>query len=113
MIQASPTLLFRYSAITFNGHRIHYDLPYARDVEGYDCLVVQGPAQATLLFNLARSESGLVPRKFQYRGLSPAIAGNELTVCAGTGADSDIYWTQSAPGHVHMEAKTVKPGEPS
>ncbi|ECB6741087.1 protein dehydratase, partial [Salmonella enterica subsp. enterica serovar Panama] len=52
-IEISPTLLFRYSALTFNGHRIHYDYPYATGVEGYSGLVVHGPLQATLLLNLA------------------------------------------------------------
>jgi len=51
-------MLFRYSAITFNGHRIHYDEPYATTVEGYEGLVVHGPLQATLLLNLAAVIAG-------------------------------------------------------
>ena len=52
-VESSPVLLFRYSALTFNGHRIHYDQPYVTGVEGYPGLVVHGPLQATLLLNLA------------------------------------------------------------
>lgn len=102
---ATPsTLLFRYSAITFNGHRIHYDLPYATAEEGYAGLVVHGPLQATLLFNLASTVSGAVPKVFRYRGIAPAIAGNALTVNQGAGEESDRYWTQGPNGTVHMEA---------
>ena len=49
VIRPSAALLFRYSALTFNGHRIHYDAPYARGVEGYPGLIVHGPLQASLL----------------------------------------------------------------
>ena len=69
-IEPSTVLLFRYSALTFNGHRIHYDLPYAREVEDYPNLVVQGPLQATLLINLYTVLGGSVspliaPDRFQ------------------------------------------------
>lgn len=105
-IETPPTLLFRYSAITFNGHRIHYDLPYATGVEGYDGLVVHGPVQATLLLNLAAiSESGGFAR-FSYRGLSPAIAGNRLSICRGAGEESNQFWTESGEGVRHMQAST-------
>jgi 3-methylfumaryl-CoA hydratase len=108
-VATSPVLLFRYSAITFNGHRIHYDLPYATRVEGYAGLVVHGPIQATLLLNLAASEIGMPPQKFDYRGLSPAIAGTDIMVRRGAGAEADTYWTQGQDGAVHMEAKAIPP----
>lgn len=98
----SSTLLFRYSAITFNGHRIHYDLPYAIESEGYEGLVVHGPLQATLLLNLAASQGAGIPLTFRYRGIAPAIAGRELTVRAGI--DGQRLWTQGRSGAVHMEA---------
>src|SRR5438445_249543 len=60
-VDPTPVMLFRYSAITFNGHRIHYDAPYATTVEGYEGLVVHGPLQATLLLNLAAVIGGQVP----------------------------------------------------
>ncbi len=102
-LRTSPVLLFRYSAITFNGHRIHYDHPYATGVEGYDGLVVHGPIQATLLFNLAAAKIGHTPRRFSYRGVAPAIVGGELSVCHGAD-DTTSYWTES-DGHIHMEAR--------
>lgn len=76
----SPTLLFRFSAMTFNGHRIHYDLPYATGVEGYAGLVVHGPMQAVWMLNLAASLLGRLPRRFAYRGLAPLICGQDLAV---------------------------------
>jgi len=77
----SETLLFRYSALTFNTHRIHYDLPYARDVERYRGLVVHGPLIASLLLQLAAEEFGenRVAR-FNFRAVSPAICGEPLTL---------------------------------
>jgi 3-methylfumaryl-CoA hydratase len=74
-IEASSSLLFRYSALTFNTHRIHYDLPYATDVEFYPGLVVHGPLQATILLNLAATLAGSPPRRFAYRGQAPLISG--------------------------------------
>ncbi len=72
-------LLFRYSALTFNTHRIHYDAPYAQEVERYRGLVVHGPLTASLLLGLAARELGENRlRTFQFRGLSPAIAGEPL-----------------------------------
>jgi 3-methylfumaryl-CoA hydratase len=103
-VPTSPVFLFRYSAITFNGHRIHYDEPYATGVEGYDGLVVHGPIQATLLLNLAASQLGRAPARFVYRGTAPAIAGGELLVCRGAGDEANKFWTQSPSGRIHMEA---------
>jgi 3-methylfumaryl-CoA hydratase len=72
-------LLFRYSALTFNTHRIHYDAPYAQTVERYRGLVVHGPLIASLLLQLAAQEVGENRlRTFQFRGLSPAMAGEPL-----------------------------------
>lgn len=75
----SEALLFRYSALTFNSHRIHYDLPYACEVERYRGLVVHGPLIATLFLKLAQRELGdNALTSFAFRGLSPAICGEEL-----------------------------------
>ena len=75
----SSSLLFRFSALTFNTHRIHYDAPYAQAVERYRGLVVHGPLIASLLLQLAASELGANRlRSFAFRGLSPAIAGEPL-----------------------------------
>lgn len=74
-----PRLLFRYSALTFNAHRIHYDAPYAREVERYGGLVVHGPLTASLLLQLAASELGENRlTHFAFRGMSPAIADEPL-----------------------------------
>lgn len=79
MLTPSEPLLFRFSALTFNSHRIHYDLLYAQGEERYFGLVVQGPLIATLLLDLARREFGdNALSHFTYRGLSPAICGEAL-----------------------------------
>ncbi|BBP77445.1 hypothetical protein PHLH7_35490 [Pseudomonas sp. Ost2] len=80
-IEPTPTLLFRYSAVTFNGHRIHYDYPYVTATEGYPGLVVHGPMIATLnlrAFCQAHPEANL--RRFAYRGLRPLIAPQPFEV---------------------------------
>jgi 3-methylfumaryl-CoA hydratase len=86
IITPDEPLLFRYSALTFNSHRIHYDHPYATGVEGYSGLVVHGPLIATLLLDLAAREfgpNGL--RKFTMRAVSPAFAGNPLHLVMRSG----------------------------
>jgi 3-methylfumaryl-CoA hydratase len=89
-IEATPSLLFRYSALTFNGHRIHYDRTYAREVEFYPGLVVHGPLQATFALRLAASLDARRPlRTFAYRGVSPLIEGGHFRVRARpSGADA-------------------------
>ena len=106
-VATTPTYLFRYSAITFNGHRIHYDPDYARDIEGYAGLVVHGPIQATLLLNLAAADLGESPRRLQYRGISPCIAGGTLEVCVGSNTAAGMLWTRTPHGPVHMEAQAT------
>ncbi|MCX5085790.1 MaoC family dehydratase N-terminal domain-containing protein [Streptomyces sp. NPDC056121] len=80
-LRPSPTLLFRYSALTANAHRIHYDAPYVRDVEGYPGLVVHGPLLVQLMLELARREA---PEReihtLSYRLRKPVFAGEQ--VCA-------------------------------
>ncbi|KIP91147.1 MULTISPECIES: MaoC family dehydratase N-terminal domain-containing protein [Pseudomonas] len=77
----SPTLLFRYSAVTFNGHRIHYDWPYVTDTEGYAGLVVHGPLIATLnLRAFCRANPQARLRRFAYRGLRPLVAPEPFEV---------------------------------
>lgn len=78
-INPDPRLLFRFSALTFNTHRIHYDAPYAREVERYRGLVVHGPLMASLLLQMAARELGNNTLKdFTFRAVSPAIAGEPL-----------------------------------
>ena len=92
LVLPGEPLLFRFSALTFNSHRIHYDLPYACGEEGYRGLVVHGPLTATLLLDLARRELGdNALSKFAFRGLSPAICGEVLHLAMrGAGADIEL-----------------------
>ena len=84
-------MLFRYSALTFNTHRIHYDAPYARNVERYRGLVVHGPLTASLLLQLAAGELGNNAFKsFEFRGVSPAIANETLHLVTRKG-DEGAY----------------------
>lgn len=104
-IETPPQLLFRYSALTFNAHRIHYDLPYAQEQEGYSGLVVQGPLQASFLLNLASYHLGRVPNRFSYRGQSPLIAGNAFRAAVKQQDDGSLdCWTQDKDGQINMRA---------
>jgi len=90
-------LLFRYSALTFNSHRIHYDLPYAAGVEGYPGLVVQGPLTASLLLDLCARELGPdALASFAFRARTPAFAGDALHL-VGRRESNEI--TLAALGH--------------
>ena len=92
VLTPDPVLLFRFSALTFNGHRIHYDQPYATGAEGYAGLVVHGPLQAILMLNLAARVLGRTPARFRYRGQAPLIAGRSVIVeaFAGEGRAVDL-----------------------
>ena len=80
-VTPTSTLLFRYSAVTFNGHRIHYDWPYATETEGYPGLVVHGPLMATLnLRAFCRANPQASLRHFAYRGVRPLIAPHPFEV---------------------------------
>ncbi|KUO16414.1 hypothetical protein [Streptomyces dysideae] len=78
-VRIEPTLLFRFSALTYNAHRIHYDRDYATDVEGYPALVVHGPLQAVLLADaVARFFPCRAVRSFEFRALAPAFDDHDL-----------------------------------
>ncbi|MNM37287.1 hypothetical protein D3C81_480200 [compost metagenome] len=80
-VQPTPTLLFRYSAVTFNGHRIHYDWPYVTEKEGYPGLVVHGPLIATLnLRAFVRANPDARVRRFSFRGVRPLISPDAFEV---------------------------------
>ena len=92
-VKATPLLLFRFSSVTFNSHRIHYDLPYAQQVEGYSGLLVHGPMQAALTLNQLATLLSHVPRIFDYRCVSPLIAGQTFRVLSnkeGTAIVNDV-----------------------
>ena len=103
----TPTapLLFRYSALTFNGHRIHYDKPYATGVEGYPGLIVHGPMQATQLCQYAADLHGKPPRYFRFRSLSPIFDDADFTLNASTDGAGLKLWTARTGGPVAMEAQ--------
>ena len=79
-VEANSTLLFRFSALTFNGHRIHYDLPYATKDECYPELVVHGPLQAMLLLGECQRHMSKPLSKFRYRGVAPLFQPQVFTV---------------------------------
>ena len=81
-VEIDPVTLFRYSALTFNGHRIHYDFPYATAVEGYKGLVIHGPLQATYLLNCASQVGSRRPKSFSFRATRPAIGEQRMTMRA-------------------------------
>src|SRR5438270_389265 len=90
-IVPDPVLLFRFSALTFNGHRIHYDQPYVTGAEGYPGLIVHGPLMGLLQIELARrANPGRTPASFEFRALSPAFAGAPFTVATRTEGDGSI-----------------------
>ena len=96
----TPTDLFRYSALTFNGHRIHYDADYARRIEGYAGLVVHGPLLALHLVLMAEGALGSL-RHFRFRATAPLIAGEQARFCrAGT-----RFWVAGPDGRMCMEAE--------
>lgn len=103
-IQPSPILLFRYSALTFNGHRIHYDAPYMRDVEGHPGLIVHGPLQATMLTHFAERIHGRRPERFRFRSLSPLFDDADFTLNAVEEGEALRLWTSYEAGPVAMEA---------
>jgi 3-methylfumaryl-CoA hydratase len=105
-IEPDDVLLFRYSALTFNGHRIHYDHRYASKVEGYPGLVVHGPLIATLLLELLRSN---LPQarvaRFEFRAVSPLFDTAPFSVCGAPGESSTVHlWAQDESAGLAMDA---------
>jgi 3-methylfumaryl-CoA hydratase len=102
----NATALFRYSALTFNGHRIHYDADYCREVEGYPNLVIHGPLLATLLLDLAGQETAPV-RRFSYRARSPLCLPDAFTVNGRRDGDRTTLWAAGETGGLAMEAEAI------
>lgn len=102
--QPGPTDLIRFSAATFNAHRIHYDLPYAREVEGYPGLVVHGPFTAARLYGLATADlPAHAPRTFSFRAQAPLFADQPVRLAPGPGPGD---WTATrCDGVVAMTAR--------
>jgi 3-methylfumaryl-CoA hydratase len=106
-IRPDPLLLFRYSAVTFNGHRIHYDHPYVTRVERYPGLVVHGPLIATLLVDLLRrNRPDAKLRTYTFRALRPLFDTASFHTCGlpDDGKRSARLWTRDAEGAMTMDA---------
>lgn len=107
-IMPDPVLLFRFSALTFNSHRIHYDRDYAINEEGYAGLVVHGPLSATLLLDLVRSElpdSNI--KHYDYRAVRPLIDGNVFKIQGCRSDEGLTLWAVDHQGAMTMQATVV------
>jgi 3-methylfumaryl-CoA hydratase len=108
-IVPDPVLLFRYSALTFNGHRIHYDRPYVTEVEGYPGLIVHGPLIATLLMDLLRRHKpSATVRRFDFMAVRPLFDTHPFSVCGRDEDGSDGHrvklWARDHDGMLTMRA---------
>ncbi|MDA0219352.1 MAG: MaoC family dehydratase N-terminal domain-containing protein [Proteobacteria bacterium] len=105
-VMPDPVLLFRFSALTFNAHRIHYDSTYCREVEGYPGLVVHGPMLALLMLDLLGRECpGRAVRRFDYRAASPLFAGEPFTVAGRESAEGAAeLWVAGSRGQLATAA---------
>ena len=107
VVTLDPVLLFRYSALTFNGHRIHYDRSYATAVEGYPGLIVHGPLIATLLLDLLHRR---LPQArvsaFDFRAVGPLFDTEPFTLCGQPDPNGHTVrlWAQNARGELAMRA---------
>jgi 3-methylfumaryl-CoA hydratase len=108
MIQPDDVLLFRYSALTFNGHRIHYDRRYATEIEGYPGLVVHGPLIATLLMDLLRrNQPNANVARFSFRAISPLFDTGSFAVCGKSEGATVALWAKDAAGNLAMSAEAL------
>jgi 3-methylfumaryl-CoA hydratase len=107
-IAIDPVMLFRFSALTFNGHRIHYDRSYATEVERYPGLVVHGPLQAILLFDAAlrRGPKGARPAHLQFRGMRPLFDFDAITLNGRTDENGELHlYTANGEDLIGMQAR--------
>ncbi|MEM9048175.1 MAG: MaoC family dehydratase N-terminal domain-containing protein [Pseudomonadota bacterium] len=100
------TQLFRYSALTFNGHRIHYDLAYCREVEGYPGLVVHGPLMAQRMIDLAAQHLTNLTR-FSFRAMAPVFCPAAFEACAKPDGDGLALWIRREDGGLAMQAQAA------
>jgi 3-methylfumaryl-CoA hydratase len=104
-VKVDETMLFRYSACTFNAHRIHYDYPYTTGVEKYPALVVNAGVSVLLLRELGIRLSGMMPRTMSTRNGAPLYCGTEITLCAKTVDGGINLWAENAQGQVCAEVE--------
>ena len=111
IITPDPVLLFRYSALTYNGHRIHYDRTYATEEELYSALVVHGPLLVTLLLELKRNNlPAHTLRKFKFRAVRPTFDNNTFTVCGKQEGSALSLWSADQQGALCMTVKAELSG---
>jgi 3-methylfumaryl-CoA hydratase len=104
-VAADATMLFRYSALTFNSHRIHYDRRYVTSEEGYPGLIVHGPLIATLLMDLLRRNTGRTAKTFRFRAISPLFDTAPFSVHGRPDGDTAFLWARNDTGGAAMEAE--------
>ena len=106
VITPDPVLVFRFSALTFNGHRIHYDLPYVTQVEGYPGLIVNGGLSTLLLFELARVHGPSPVVRFSSRNVRPLIVGHPIHICGAPSQDRKTakLWVTNHEGALALTA---------
>lgn len=103
-VSPDPVLLFRYSALTYNGHRIHYDRNYAVDEELYPALVVHGPLLVTLLLNLQRQQfADLQPQSIKFRAMRPTFDSHDFSVAGKREGEALKMWSADHDGFVCMQ----------
>ena len=108
VIFAHPTMLFRYSAITFNGHRIHYDYPYSTQVEGYQDLVFHGPLQATLMLRASEKFKNTRAKSFSHKGIAPVFANENLHISIEQSENGNVNcFTSTSAAGMTMKAEAV------
>ncbi len=106
-VTPSPVQLFRYSALTFNGHRIHYDRDYCRAVEGYPGLVFHGPLAGTLMSDLAQRHMKRALFSFSFKALSPLFDTKPFHLDGRSSEEGAELWAETPDGHLAMTAKAV------
>jgi 3-methylfumaryl-CoA hydratase len=111
-VEPSPVLLFRFSALTYNGHRIHYDRDYATRQEFYPGLVVQAPLLATLLVDLALDNTHMPVRQFQFRAIRPTFDLGPVRLCGARSGSDVTLWSADRDNFVGMRVTAIL-GEPS
>jgi len=111
-VEPDPVLLFKYSALTFNPHRIHYDRPYTTDVEGYPGLLVHGPLIATLLLDLIRRNAGRELASVSYRAMRPLYDTAPFEVCGAPSDDGEgcVVWALDPEGAVAQQVEGIFAG---
>lgn len=106
MVTPDPTMVFRYSAITFNAHRIHYDAAYTREKEGYPDLVVNGGLTTSLLWELARSQTGTEIKSSASRNVKALFVGRPATLYGRRAEGGNVrVWALDAAGDLALDAE--------